>query len=266
MSKASWFRGALVAAGVAAMAGPAAGATLKVVGTGDGLEMLRAVAALYLAETGEEVMLPASIGSGGGIAAVAAGTEQLARVARPLKDTEKEAGLVAVPLASLRSAFMVHPNVGVGELTAEQVTAIYAGTITDWSEVGGPPMKIRVVRREDADSTLQGLRNGMPGWKDLVITDRSKTAVTTQDAVDTVRSVEGAIGFAPYSTSLDADTKVLKIDGLKPTDPGYPSAVELGFVYKTGATGREVDDFIAWATSDKAKRLLAAYGAVPVDD
>ncbi len=266
MKIARLIRRTLVAAGFAVIAGQASAEQLKVVGTGDGLEMLRAVAALYLAETGEEVLLPASIGSGGGIAAVAAGTEKLARIARPLKDTEKEAGLVEVPVASLRTAFVVHPNVGVEELTTDQVTGIYAGRITDWSEVGGPAMKIRVVRREDADSSLIALRAGMPGWKDLEITDKSKIAVTTQDAIDTVRSVEGAIGFGPYSTSLDADTTVLRIDGRKPNEDGYPSAVELAFAFTKGASTPEVDKFLDYVTSDRARQLMAAYGAVPIGD
>ncbi|WP_246329244.1 substrate-binding domain-containing protein [Chthonobacter rhizosphaerae] len=256
--------GALLAFGLSlSPASNAAANALTIVGTGDGLDMMRAVGALYLTSEGKEVVFPASIGSGGGIAAVAAETNALARVARPLKPTEMDAGLVAVPLASLRSAFIVHPDVGVTSLTSAQVGDIYAGRITDWADVGGKPLKIKVVRREDADSTLQGLRAGMPGWKDLVFTERSKVAVTTQDAVDTVRTVEGAIGFAPYSTSLLADTVVLKIDGRRPIDPGYPSAVELSLVYKKDNVTPEVTAFLEFARSDKARDLLSAYGAVP---
>jgi phosphate transport system substrate-binding protein len=258
-------RTAFLVCGLSLSIQQASAAALKVVGTGDGLEMLRAIAAVYRAEQGGEIVLPASIGSGGGIAAVAAGTELLARSARPLKDTEREAGLVSVPLASLRSAFIVHPSTGVTGLTSQQVTDIFAGKITDWSQVGGAPMKIKVVRREDADSTLQGLRAGMPGWKDLEITSKSKVAVTTQDAMDTVRNVEGTIGFAPFSSSLEPDTVVLSIDGRRPTDSGYPSAVELEFVYKTGAVTDELEKFLEFARSEKAKQLLVAYGAVPLN-
>ena len=60
-------------------------------------------------------------------------------------------------------------------------------------------MRIKVVRREDQDSTLLVLRQSMPGWKDLAITEKSKTAVTTQDCIDTVKEVPGAIGFGPFT-------------------------------------------------------------------
>ena len=43
----------------------------------------------------------------------------------------------------------------------------------------------------------------MPGWKTLAITEKSKTATTTQDGVDTVKAVEGAIGFGPYTKELE---------------------------------------------------------------
>ncbi|WP_181700724.1 substrate-binding domain-containing protein [Chthonobacter albigriseus] len=242
---------------------PGSAETLKVVGTGDGLDMLRALAALYRAEEGGDVTLPASIGSGGGIAAVAAGTEKLARVARALKDTERAAGLEATPIAEVPSAFFVHAGVGIDGLSAAQVADIFSGRITNWSEVGGPDLKIRVVRREDADSTLQVLRSSMPGWDTLEFTPKSKTAVTTQDAIETVRTVEGAIGFGPFSASLAPDTTVLKIDGRFPTDPGYPSAVRLTLVFKKDAATPDVKEFVDFARSDRGMRLMAAYGAVP---
>ena len=65
-------------------------------------------------------------------------------------------------------------------------------------------MWTRVVRREDSDSTLTVLRASMPGWKDLTITDRSKMAMTTQEATASVREVRGAIEYGPFSKDLEA--------------------------------------------------------------
>ena len=81
---------------------------------------------------------------------------------------------------------------GVSGLTSAQLAAVYAGKITNWKDVGGADMRIRVVRREEQDSTLLVLRQSMPGWKDLALTDKSKTAVTTQECMNTVKDVEGA--------------------------------------------------------------------------
>ena len=139
---------------------------LSVVGTGDGIDLLRALGAAYTADHPEtNVIVPPSIGSGGGIAAVGSNKEVLARAARPLSDSEKEAGLIATPVFRLPSAFFVHRSAGVTSLTSAQLADVYSGKITNWKDVGGQDVRIKVVRREDADSTLQVLRQSMPGWK-----------------------------------------------------------------------------------------------------
>ena len=108
------------------------------VGTGDGIDLLRALGAAYTADHPEtNVIVPPSIGSGGGIAAVSSDKEVLARIARPLSDSEKEAGLVATPVFRLPSAFFVHRAAGVTGLTSAQLADVYRGKITNWRDVGG---------------------------------------------------------------------------------------------------------------------------------
>lgn len=239
-------------------------ATINIVGTGDGLQMMRALGAAYMAgEPDVEVTVPPSIGSGGAVAAVTAGRELVGRVARPLSEAEKAQGLTYIPIARIASAFFVHPGVGVSSLSSEQLTAIYSGGVTNWSEVGGADMKIRVVRREDSDSSLQALRASLPGWSALVITPLSKTAVTTQDAIETVGRVEGAIGFGPFSRELDGRVQAIAVDGKRPDGPGYPSGVTLALITSVGATDRVVADLVAFMRSPRAADIIREYGAVP---
>lgn len=244
--------------------GAANAGELTIVGTGDGLEMLQVVAVEYSTRHPEvKISIPASIGSGGGIVAVGSDTERLGRVARPLKDTEVKYGLVYVPIAKIPSAIFAHPSSGVSELTTEQVVKIFSGQVDSWAQVGGADLKIKVVRREEADSTLSVMRASMPGWADLVFTTRSKTAVTTQDAIDTVREVTGAVGFGPYSRTLDFESTVMKIDGKLPTDANYPSAVELALIYKQDKLDDEMKSFIDFCRSEEAAKVIETYGGVP---
>jgi phosphate transport system substrate-binding protein len=238
---------------------------LSVVGTGDGIDLLRALGAAYTAAHPDtNVIVPPSIGSGGGIAAVGSGKEVLGRIARPLSASEKEAGLVATPVFRLPSAFFVHRSTGVGSLTSAQLADIYRGKITNWRDVGGSDARVRVVRREDQDSTLLVLRQSMPGWKDLVITEKSKTAVTTQDCVSSVKEVEGAIGFGPFTKVLESELTVLRIDGHFPTDPDYPSAVTLSFVHKEANITPDAKRFIGYVKDKQARTVLTSMGGVPV--
>lgn len=251
--------------GLLSLCNPAKADELIVVGTGDGVEMFQAVAKRFRdIEPTIEVKIPPSIGSGGGIAAVGSGTAKLARVARVLTEAERARGLIYVPVAKISCAFFVHPSAGVTQLSGEQLAGIYAGRISNWKDVGGADQRIRVVRREEADSTLTTLRATMPGWRDLEITERSKTATSTQEAVETVRLTDGAIGFGPFSRLLDIGTQVLKIDGLHPLDPHYSSSGEIAYVYKQGALTPEAEKFIAFTRITDAGSVIREFGAIPI--
>jgi phosphate transport system substrate-binding protein len=239
-------------------------ATFEVVGTGDGLEILRAIASHYSkANPKVRVEVPPSIGSGGGIAAVGSGRAVLGRVARKLTDVEREAGIVYTPIAWLPSTFFTHPDVKVESITLEQLADIYAGRIVNWKEVRGPDHPIRVIRREDIDSTLVVLRNTMPGWKTLTITERSKMALTTQESIETARKVPGAIGFAPYSKELEGGLSVLKIGGVHPLQRDYPSTNELALIHLDRTITSPAADFLKFSVGDRARAIISDHGGVP---
>ncbi|WP_299483600.1 substrate-binding domain-containing protein [uncultured Roseibium sp.] len=243
-----------------------ADSTLNVVGTGDGLEMLREIGeGFQSAHPGIELSIPPSIGSGGGIAAVSSGAERLGRVARPLKDSEVAFGLVYLPIAKIPSAIFAHPSTGITSVSSEDLVKLFTGEISNWSDLGGADMRVKLVRREDADSTLQVLRSSMPGWKQLKFSPRSKTAVTTQEAINTAKDVKGAIAFGPYSKPLEDGLSVLKVDGNHPTDAGYPSAVTLALIYKEGTMDGPMEAFIDFSRSDGASELIENFGGVPVE-
>jgi phosphate transport system substrate-binding protein len=244
----------------------ASGSELAVVGTGDGIEILKALAGAFnRLEKSNEVTIPPSIGSGGGIAAVGAGKAPLGRVARALTEAEVARGLISTPVARLPSAIFVHPSAQVTGLTAAQLVDIYAGKLGNWKEVGGADMRIRVVRREEADSTFTVLRASMPGWKDLVITERSKLATSTQEAIETVRLVDGAIGFGPFTKMLEHGTVVLKVDGHHPTDAGYPSSVVLAFIHTEATVTADATAFMSFAASTAGKDIIRSFGGVPAN-
>lgn len=257
----------LLSSVVFAIAMPAAAQAsevLEVVGTGDGMALVRSLGHAYSdANPATRVVVPPSIGSGGGIAAVGSGKALLARVARPLKTEERAMGLVSRALFRLPTAIYAHGDLTLDALSHSQLVDIFIGKVTNWAQVGGPDLRIRVVRREDTDSSLSVLRNSMPGWSDLAFTSRAKTAVTTQDAVETVKANRGAIGFGPYSRQLDTSTNVLRIGGLHPTDANYPSAVTVSFVWHQSRLTETVASFVNFSYSQKARSFLLDQGAVP---
>jgi phosphate transport system substrate-binding protein len=244
---------------------PAAAGPLNIVGTGDGLDILADLAKAYgAANPGQDVQVPPSIGSGGAIAAVGAGRERLGRIARPLSPVEVASGLVARPVFDIPSAFYVSPSVSVRALTSEQLRRIFEGRITNWGEVGGPDLRIRVVRREEADSTLMALRASLPPFREIVLTERSKLALTTQDAISSIRDNEGAIGFGPYSTETASVLGVVAVDGVMPNTAAYPAKVRLSLIWREGQKDPDIQRFVSFLGQPEAQRVVVKFGALPI--
>ena len=142
--------------------------------------------------------------------------------------------------------------------------ASFAARITNWRELGGTDLRIKVVGRDANDSTLNVLRATMPGWRNLEVTEKSKPAATTQEAIDLVIAQPGAVSFAPYNRSLDAGLIVPEIDGRHVTDPEYPSAVTLSLIYRDEMVTAPAVDFVRFLFSPKARTLIRNFGGIPV--
>lgn len=251
-------------AGGAALPLPAQASDILIEGTGDGMDILQQLSRQFQAEQAQtRILIPPSIGSGPGIAKVASGAIALARSARPLTREETGQNLVATPVARIPSAILVHPQTGVRAITGKQLQGIFSGDITNWNEVGGPDLRIRVLTREEQDSTLNTLRATMPGWKTLRITSKARlVSTTTQEMVQAIANTPGAIGYAPHSLMYDSRLVTLAIDGLKPLDAQYPSATALLLVSRSGQTPPEAERFLAYTQTPAARETIRALGGV----
>lgn len=174
---------ALTSVAVAVSTGWAA-ESITVAGTGASQEILREIAARFMKDNpGITVQIPDSVGSGGGVKAAGQGTADLGRVARNLKEKEKGYGLEYRAFARIPIVFVAHPDVTATDITSAQSRDVYAGAITNWEALGGQDLRIRVVSRYEGDTTIKKIRKHIPGWKDLVITKRSKASNTDRKSV-----------------------------------------------------------------------------------
>ena len=75
---------------------------LVIVGTGSGSSIVRAIGTAFTEQNPEiAIIVPKSIGSGGGIKAVGNDEYILGRVARDIEDKEKRYGLTRMPIAKI---------------------------------------------------------------------------------------------------------------------------------------------------------------------
>ncbi|MEM9976108.1 MAG: DUF4912 domain-containing protein [Cyanobacteria bacterium P01_D01_bin.2] len=187
------------------------------------------------------------------------GDIDLLATGRPLTDDEKAQGVVEVPLEQREKlAIIVGPdNSFEGDLTFEQFARIFRGEITNWSEVGGEDLAIRLVDRPDYSDTRRALSTY------AVFEDKPFATSTTADPVaddetDSVVTALGndGIGYAVVSqVSERNDARIIPMHQTLPDDPRYPYSQYRAFVYKEGA-GAAALAFLGFATTEPGQEVL----------
>jgi len=257
----------VLAAGPVRSAG-AAGDALVIAGTGDSEELLRNMAARFMREYPDiTIDVPDSIGSSGGIRAVLSGRAELARTARPLRDEEKAEGLTEIVFAKAPIVFAVNPSVtGIESLTAAKALAVFSGTVTDWSELGGAPGPIYRVCRETPETSREVLNAAIPGF--AATGCQGQVAYATSEAVDLVANHPGTIGYFSLPSMATAKLRPLAFEGVAPTPENlnrgtYPLSILFALAYKP-PLGPAAARFVAALGLPDARTLLAKFGCLPV--
>jgi phosphate transport system substrate-binding protein len=238
-------------------------------GTGDNYDLMLAIAKAMMAKvSGVQVEVLESVGSAGGIRAVIAGKADIARVARPLKDNEKGAGLTCQIFAKTPVVFATHPDInGIDNITNEQILGIYSGKITDWGQLGAKPGKIYPLTRESGDSSLLILNEMLPGFANIKVADNAKVMYLTPETVAALQEHKQTICYVPLSAVVNTNPKILKINGIEPsakkaTSGEYKYLIPLGVAYKGQPQGF-AKEFIDFLYSKDARKIITEMGAVP---
>lgn len=204
-------------------------------------------------------------GSGTGIQAVAEGRCDIGLSSRDLKDEEKE-NLTETVVAIDGIAMIVNTENPVTDLTLEQISDMYRGEITNWSEVGGDDAPIVLIGREAASGTRDGFES-ITGTEDMCKYNQELTS--TGDVVQTVSSNPNAIGYASLASVKDT-VKPVAVDGVTPSNDTVQDGtykIQRNFVLvtpKDKALSEAAQKFFDFATSAEADSLITEAGAVPV--
>ncbi|QTA79311.1 Periplasmic binding domain-containing protein [Desulfonema limicola] len=237
---------------------------IHVVGTGSGMYLLRDIAEQFNKNNLDiKIIVPESIGSGGGIKSVGADQFLIGRVARDIKEKEKHFNLTYQPFAKLPVVFFLHRGTGVTDLSPRQICDIYSGKITNWQEVGGINQKIRIIRREPGDSSLEVLTASFPGFKDIEITSKSKTTFSDQETIKLAEKTKGTIAFGTYGDAIKYDVDILSINSIKPFDAAYPYTGTIALIYKEKNNIGNIRKFTDFIKTPVVKDIVKKSGGLP---
>lgn len=223
-------------------------------------------------------------GSGTGIAALINGTVDIANASRKIKSEEldeaKSKGIDPVEhiIAKDAIAVIVNPENPVNELTLQQISDIYSGKITNWSEVGGDDRPIVKLSRETNSGThvyfLETvLRLGNKENKTFFSAD-TLLLPSSEGIISEVRDNPNAIGYdglgyVPKDLKMIAVAKEAGMPYVLPSietvnDKTYAVARDL-YMYTDGEPTGIVQQYLEWILSDEAQAIVAKLGFVPVN-
>lgn len=205
-------------------------------------------------------------GSGAGVMAAQEGTADFGAVSREIK--EEETGINSTVIAIDGIAIIAHPDNPVADIPLEDVKKIFAGEITNWSEVGGDDVDIVVVSREDGSGTRGAFTDIVLGDEELVASALIHNS--TGGVLEAVANDPNAIGYASTGSMSDS-VKGFAVDGFEPTDENIIAGdykVSRPFNYATNEDA-ELSElaqaFLDFILSDEGKTVVAENGFIPVN-
>jgi phosphate transport system substrate-binding protein len=207
-------------------------------------------------------------GTAVGIKSAGEGTVDIGTASREIADSEKQQypDMKIFTIAWDGIAAIVPPQSPVSGLAKAQARDIFAGKITNWSQVGGPDKPIIVVSREEGSGTRTA-------WQDLVMGKDNPIVATailqnSNGAIKTtVSTTPDSIGYLSIGY-LDKSVKALSIDEVEATEANaaskkYPIVRPLIVLTKGEPTG-VVKAWLDFILSQEGQQFVAQEGYIAV--
>lgn len=243
---------------------------LRIGGTGAGLQLLKRIGEAYaVTAPGVSLEIVPSLGTSGGIQALADGAIDIGVASRPLKPEEAEKGLRA--FATARTPFVLVTSRSDPEpLQAYEVAAFFGGERAKWLDKS----PVRIVLRPKTESDTRLLEKYFPGMSEALARARLRpeisVAATDQDNAAAAEKTAGSLTSASLVQMLteERDLRVIRIDGVDPTlenlkSGSYPYEKTLHFLVANKARPA-ASGFASFLQSQAAAAIMVEAGILPV--
>jgi phosphate transport system substrate-binding protein len=193
--------------------------------------------------------------------------------------------LLPRPIAFPLFTIVVNPEAGVQDLSLEQVRQIYDGRITNWADVGGNDLPVRLVGRPGDSGTRRTLENRVLGgrWEPVRNSDDCKSVAggapagvircerpTTDDVLNAVAETPGSLGYSELQAASGHEgLLLLRIDGhaatVEAADHGAYPFWETEYAYTHGEPDAHslAASFLRYLTNEVGRDIIRSHGQRP---
>ena len=171
--------------------------------------LVAALAKVYQAkQPGITIEIGKGLGTKARIDALAAGTIDVAMASHGLAVSElTKAGMIVHEIARTPVVFGVNAGVSVDTLTEEQICAVYAGSRSNWKELGGPDLAIAPRTRPDSEVDAEVVRDGVACLRSLKMIEAAKIMQRGGDMAAELAATPGTIGMTTATVVERAGVK-----------------------------------------------------------
>jgi len=188
---------------------------------------------------------------------------------RRMRGVAEESGVVQVPVAWDALVVIVNKDNPVSNISLEDLRKVYLGQITNWSQLGGENMPLKLFARK-------GKISGVGRTARKLLFDDYKQDFATELLFDSSGPLEkqvvtdlDAVAISGISSARKRDVKILNLDGKSPSYENIQTGKYL--LYRTlyliyNENGEQADmsrEFIRFAGSSEGRDVIRASGTVP---
>lgn len=213
--------------------------------------------------------------------ALEAGTAEIGMASRRIKPKEARAlkaagkGNMINPsqehiLAVEALVVITHPSNPINTLEKNQLRDIYEGRITNWSQLGGDDVEIKVATRPDGSGTRSVYEDKIFLGKEANVRGDAEIATSHNDMAAFVNAEPGAIGFVGYAFQRGAKAMTvinhcgmpMEADAFSAKTEEYALNRRLYMYNAEGGLSDWAKEFVDYATSDDADGVIAKAGFI----
>lgn len=244
------------------------GKSITAVGSSAMQPLVEAASEIYSNEHPGEFINVQGGGSGTGLSQVQSGAVQIGN--SDLFAEEKSGidvkKLVDFKVAVVGIAPIVNKEVGLTDISSENLKKVFTGKVTNWKEIGGADLDIVVLNR----AAGSGSRHTFEQW---ALDNEQPIASQEQDSTGMVRqivsSTPGAISYVSFYY-FTKEIQPLSIDGIQPEDANVINnrwkIWSYEHMYTNGEPTGLTKDFIDFVLSPTVQRdIVPKLGYISID-